>query len=198
MKIVPKHVIDIGGNIGQFPLTMAAILPDVSVDALEPNSDIYKILKKNVKPYKNVHVYNVGVGKATQEATMFYQPAHSCTGSLLAENAGDAETLKEIPITLVDDIPKLTKRSQYDLATIDVEGYEMDVLKSLKGLKTRYLFIEVSSQGRAKTYLHSRLFDTIREMFGAFDIVYSLGQSAGAAAFDVLLEFPETPSPTLG
>ncbi|HSX36465.1 MAG TPA: FkbM family methyltransferase [Patescibacteria group bacterium] len=190
MKITPKHVIDIGGNIGQFPITMAAIVPDAKVDALEPNGDIYKILKKNASAYNNVKTYNVGVGASKASAKMFYEPTRSGVGSLLQENAGDKARLKEIPITLVDDVPKLTKRDHYDLVTIDVEGYEMEVVKCLSGLKTRYLFMEVSTQGRSKTYRHATLFENIKKALGNFDIVYATGYSSTSApTFDILFEF---------
>lgn len=195
MDIVPKHVIDIGANIGQFPLTIASVVPGVEVDALEPNGDIYKILQKNVKDYKNVRTFNVGVGKASNAATMFYEPTRSGVGSLLAENAGNKDKLKEIPITLVDDIPTITKRRSYDLIAIDVEGYEMDVVQCLQGIQTRYLFMEVSARGRAKNYLHSALFDHVHTILGDFDIVYTSGHSsAEAPTFDVLFEFPQKPA----
>jgi FkbM family methyltransferase len=191
MDIIPKNVIDIGANIGQFPLTIAAVVPGAHVDALEPNGDIYEILQRNVKNYSNITTYNVGVGK-TKKAKMFYEPTRSGTGSLLADNAGSKESVKEIPIKLIDNIPALTKRSEYDLITIDVEGYEMDVVQCLKGMRTRYLFVEVSTQGRTKNYKHSAFFKAIRDALGDFDIVYTLGHSARLTpTFDMLLEFSD-------
>jgi len=189
MKTTPKRALDIGGNIGQFPLTLAAIVPDIKVDALEPNGDIFEILKRNAKDFKNVHIYNYGVGKTTKNAKMFYEPTRSGTGSLLVENAGDKDVIREIPIKLTDNIPKITKHTKYDLITIDVEGYEMDVTKCLGGVKTKYLFMEVSGQGRSKTYKHSALFDTIRKVLGNFDIVYIMEHSENNPTFDMLLEF---------
>jgi FkbM family methyltransferase len=190
MAIIPKTIMDIGGNIGQFPITIAAIIPEAQIDALEPNGDIYKILEKNVKPYPNISTYNVGVGKSDPKAKMYYEPTRSGIGSLIVENAGNPDNLKEIPITLIDDVPKTTKRASYDLITIDVEGYEMDVIKCLSNVKTKYLFMEVSTQSRSKTYLHSELFEHIRTNLGDFDIVYSLGHSSVLTpTFDILFEF---------
>lgn len=194
MSITPKYVLDIGGNIGQFPTTIASIIPSSKVDALEPNGDIFEILQKNIKPYNNIKAYNVGVGKtSSQNAKMFYEPTRSGTGSLLAENAGDKGSVKEIPISLIDDVASVTKRTKYDLITIDVEGFEMDVVKCLKNVSTRYLFIEVSTQGRTKTYSHSDLFKAIQASLGDFDIVYNLGYTSNSTpTFDMLLEFKQT------
>lgn len=189
MKELPKRALDVGGNIGQFPLTLASILPDVEVDAFEPNGDIFEILEKNAKPYSNVHIYNVGVGKPTKGAKMFYEPTRSGTGSLLAENAGEQANLKQIPIQLIDDAAKVTGHKQYDLITVDVEGYEMDVVTHLKGLECKYLFMEVSGQGRSKTFTHAALFENIRNTFGDFDVVYISGHSETQPTFDMLLEF---------
>lgn len=196
MKITPKRALDIGANIGQFPLTLAAIVPDVQVDALEPNGDIFEILKQNAQNFKRVKIYNYGVGKATKDAKMFYEPTRSGTGSLLAENAGDQGAVKEIPIQLTDNVPSVTKHDSYDLITIDVEGYEMNVVKCLGGVKTKYLFMEVSGQGRTKTYTHSTLFENIRKVLGDFDIVYIMEHSENNPTFDMLLEFHEQPKAT--
>lgn len=190
MSITPKYIMDIGANIGQLPLTLAAVLPNAHIDAFEPNVDIFEILQRNARDFKNVRPYNLGVGQPSKDAKMYYEPFRSATGSLLAENAGEKSNLKEVAIKLTDDIPVHTKRAIYDLIAIDVEGYEMDVIKNLKNVKTRYLFMEVSTQGRSKQYRHSELFDNIRQTFGEFDIVYSMGYSyKKAPTFDILLEF---------
>lgn len=195
MDSAPKYVMDIGANIGQLPLTIAAVVPNVHIDAFEPNGDIFKILEQNTKGLDNVHVYNVGVGKPSSSTKMYYEPSRSATGSLLAENAGSQDSVKQISVQLIDDVPRLTKRSTYDLIAIDVEGYEMDAVKHLKGVKTRYLFIEVSTQSRSKQYNHSELFKVIRDTFGEFDIVYTLGYSSKSTpTFDILLEFTGTGS----
>lgn len=192
MKSSPKRALDIGANIGQFPLTLASILPEIEVDALEPNGDIYETLKRNASNFKRVKIYNYGVGKPVKNAKMYYEPSRSGTGSLLAENAGDiGGAVKQIPIQLTDNIPSVTKHDKYDLITIDVEGYEMDVVKCLNNIKTKYLFMEVSGQGRSKTYDHSVLFDNIRKALGEFDIVYLMGYSSSNPTFDMLLEFHE-------
>ena len=189
MKKLPKYALDIGGNIGQFPLTLSAIVPDVKVDALEPNRDIFKILERNVAPYKNVRIHNAGVGKPSKTAKMFYEPSRSGVGSLMKENAGNTQNLKELPITLVDDVSKVFGRKDYDLITIDVEGYEKEVVANLKGVTCRYMFMEVSGQGRSKTYNHAGLFATIQKNFGDFDLVYCSGHSYTKATFDMLIEF---------
>ena len=191
MKITPKRALDIGGNIGQFPLTLAAVIPKIKVDALEPNGDIFKILQQNSKDFRNVRIYNFGVGKIKKGAKMFYEPTRSGTGSLLAENAGDTDVIQEISINLTDDIPKITKHANYDLVTIDVEGYEMEVVKCLNNITTKYLFMEVSGQGRSKNFNHSELFNGIRKSLGQFDIIYLMEHSEKQPTFDMLLEFTD-------
>lgn len=189
MDIKPKKVLDIGGNIGQFSLTLSTILNHrVKIDVFEPNPDIFSILNANLAGCSNIRSHNLGIGKGGT-SNMHYQPGRSSIGSLVKQNAGQKNRLKQVEIKLTDDIARHTKTKLYDLVKIDVEGYEHDLLKTMKPLKTKYLFIEVSGMGRHKEFDHSSLFGTIGEKFGAFNILNSSEANRHTDNFDMLLRF---------
>lgn len=184
-----KKVLDIGANIGQFAITLAHLSPESQIDSFEPHPETFKLLKNNSKDWKNIKPFNYGVGKAGKQKLHFL-PERSVNASLLPNNAKYRIPNKKsevITIDVIDNIEKITANSKYDLIKIDVEGYEYQALKYLHNLQTKYLYIEVTGQGRDKDYKHSDLFEIIEDRFGKFDILYVTRDSK--SKFETLLKF---------
>ena len=184
-----RRILDIGGNIGQFSLTLSHALRDKPViDVLEPNAEIFHLLRKNTAHKRNIRIHNYGVGKPNIKH-MYFTPGKSATGSLFKANTTIASSAKKTKIALINDISKLTGCAKYDLTKIDVEGYEYSLLESIKPFKTKLLFLEVSGQGRYKNFAHSSLFNLIEKKFGKYDIIHLSGSHAKADNFDAMLKF---------
>ncbi len=184
----PKSVLDLGGNIGQFSVTINHILKGkAKIDSFEPNEYAAEFLKNNTKNMSGIRVFNYGLGAKSSEEVMYFDPTRSGIGSLMKSNAGEGKLIKQ-RIKITNDVPLLTKRSHYDLVKIDVEGYEMNALKGLQGLTLDYLFIEISGQGRSKDYMHSTMFNYIRKQWGEFDIYYCGGFTKHSETFDLVLK----------
>lgn len=182
-----KHVLDIGGNIGQFSLTLDHFLEGAAnIDVLEPNSEIFELLKKNTRHKDNIRTFNLGLGKSGT-AHMYYTPGKSATGSIFKSNAGKASA-KKLKIKVADDVSEATGRKKYDLVKIDVEGYEYRLLEAIKPFTTQFMFIEVSLD-RYKDFCHSKLFRLIEEKFGKFDIVHLSHGNLSSNNFDIMLRF---------
>jgi FkbM family methyltransferase len=159
ISIKPKYILDIGGNIGQFAITTKYFLPNARIDIFEPNPEVYSILEKNTKEIKGLNIFNLAISKG-DNIEFYFEPNRSATGSFLFENASDNQSrLKKILVKCTSDIQKETGRSHYDLVKIDVEGFEYDVIKLMKNMSFKYLFIEFSGVARTKKYSHSQLLD---------------------------------------
>lgn len=184
------RVLDIGGNIGQFSLTFSNLCPDVKIDSFEPNRYCYEIFKLNAKVNKNIRIYNYGIGPRGNR-TLHYSPTQSSIGSLLEDNSKTEITknLQKTTIKTIDTVPTVTKRKTYDLIKIDVEGYEYNVIKNLKGVKTRYLFIEMSGYGRTKDATSSKVLSAIQSTFGAYEIMNISEANVKSVNFDILVKF---------
>lgn len=192
MSVPPKTVLDIGGNIGQFSRTLLHFADSIEVvDIFEPNPVIFPLLERNLNPYSGrAKPYNVGLStKKSAKGVIYYQPGKSATGSLLQENAGQIGELQKETISTVNHPADLTKRTEYDLVKIDVEGYEIEVIKTLENLKVSYLFIEVSSRTRKRNYVESDLFEAITNTLGSFELVYSNGFDGKSVAYELLIKF---------
>jgi len=183
-----KSVLDIGGNLGQFSITLANMNEVDRIDIIEPNPHIFGILKSNCSSYENIKCHNVAVGKPGNQK-FYYEENKSATGSFVKNNAYfDAKSLKQVTVKVTDKIHSLTGRSKYDLIKIDVEGYEYQVIKHLKGISTKFLFLEISSN-REKDYVTSELYGLLLERFGSFEVIFQSHTGKGVNSFDILLKF---------
>ena len=191
MHDLPESILDIGGNIGQFSTTLSYFAKPRVLDIFEPNPNVINMLQANISHLgSNAQVYNFALSPShAQAGKMFYQPGRSAVGSILEDNAGDKEGVEQVAIKLCHDPSALTKRKSYDLIKVDVEGFEIEVIKSLKGINTRYLFIEISSRCRKRNYNEALLFEQIRKTLGDYELAYSTGFDGSDVAYEILLHF---------
>ncbi len=187
----PLTVLDIGGNIGQFAITLHNLIPKARIDSFEPNPISYKILSQNTDGLDAIRIYNMGVGPQKKQ-TLYYTAGKSATGSMLEKNsitAGETSKPIGVDIKMTDNIYRITKRNTYDLIKIDVEGYEFNVITALKGIKTKYLFIEMSGNSRQKDASSSKVLSEIADKFGDYEIISISSADKDSQNFDLLLKF---------
>ena len=184
----PSTVLDIGANVGQFARTVAHLVPGAEIDCFEPNAEIAAVLRRNVPT--RVRTFPYAVGAAPARATLYWEPGRSAIGSLLADNAGDLARLRQAPVVVIDDVPRLTGRDTYDLVKIDVEGYECSALAGLRGVHARYLFVEVSGAARRHEFSDGEFHRRLGEIMGDFTVLYSSGCDESSQTWDLLVRAP--------
>jgi len=69
-ELKPKVIFDIGGNIGITSIYLASLFPEALIYTFEPLKENFEILKKNTIQFKNVEVFNFGLG-AKMEVSNF-------------------------------------------------------------------------------------------------------------------------------
>jgi FkbM family methyltransferase len=130
-----QTVIDIGANEGQFITKTLPVFPNATIHCFEPLQDVYGKLKKNFEKTPNVITHNFGLGEANEEKEIFnneYSPSSSMLEmmSFHKENFDFAVKVepKRIAIRRLDDFFPADIAKPL-LVKIDVQGYEMFVLK---------------------------------------------------------------------
>lgn len=154
IKFKTSRVLDIGANIGQFSYTLKKFYPRTEIYLFEPNKWVYNLLKRNMIRVRGVKTYNLGVGIGNKRA-FYFSPFASPEGSFYKDNLSQNSERKNIKKAYVDvvelkrgNLNKLKLPMMYDLIKIDVEGAEIEVLKSIKDLRARFLLIEISLKRR--------------------------------------------------
>lgn len=131
-------VLDVGANIGIYSLVAARIVDSTgSVTALEPTKDNLSMLRTNLKANNATRVAVVSkAAGAKKEELAIYKQANSMGTHSISRKGGDIEMIDVVTIDSLRLKPTVMK--------IDVEGYEVLVLKGAKNsLKSvEYLLIE--------------------------------------------------------
>jgi FkbM family methyltransferase len=136
-------IFDVGGNFGQTALQFFYSFPSAHIYTFEPVLSNFKILKKNLCGKKRISAYNLALGErsGTVKIGLTKQPGRCSI--LLAEKCG--KTAK-VNIDTMDNFTAEKNIDDVGLLKIDVEGYDLQVLKGsqelLKRGAVRYIYVE--------------------------------------------------------
>lgn len=148
--VAPTNVcFDIGANIGVYSNVLAMLTGDATnIHSFEPVRHVRNKLLANAKLNGNaaIHVNDVALGDAESRMTMFQiKPEHVRGGvSSLVQN----DTYKqlgsqyfdevEVSVTTIDKYVQHKNLQSVDFLKIDVEGFEMNVLRGGRETIARY------------------------------------------------------------
>ncbi|MCB0792623.1 MAG: FkbM family methyltransferase [Flavobacteriales bacterium] len=154
--IGPDHVVvDIGGNIGVRAMAFARRVPRGRVITLEPDPENFAkaVRHFSLNGLENITALRVGVGP--EEAThRLYRVVSSNSGMNRIITQGPGSELERFPfrevrVRRLDEILQEAGIGHVDVIKIDVEGFEMEVLKGCMDVLERdhpLLFVEVDDE----------------------------------------------------
>ena len=131
-------ILDIGACEGMFSIMMAKLYPFSRVIALEPVSQTFYSLIRNIglNGTVNIEPYNVGVGKVSGKIIMSACKDNMAGGSSAVMTFNPAEhTQIEVDVLSLDDVFIKYNLAKVKLLKIDIEGLEYDVLYASKLLE---------------------------------------------------------------
>ena len=144
-KLDIERIIDIGAHKGEFLETMLKLESVKSFYAFEPQKDIFEILKKKFSENKKVILYNYAMDKEITNKSLQINKL-SMTSTLakindkslylkfknfLTNSRSNFVNEYEVQTNTIDEIFK-DLNLEKTLLKIDVEGFEMNVLKGSK------------------------------------------------------------------
>lgn len=149
VKVENPILFDIGANVGQTVKDFKEVFKHSTIHTFEPSPDTFEILKNNTSNFKNIYLWNCGVG-ASIGNLLFNEYNHSNTSSFLNIHNVDDKKLKRktlVTITTVDKFCADNGIHKIDVLKIDTEGFELEVFKgaekSFADCKIGLLFFEV-------------------------------------------------------
>lgn len=128
-------VVDVGANRGQFTLAAACIVgPSGRIISFEPNPAQAEVLRRDLERngIDNVALHEIGLGD--EDATLSLCVPHVNSGNAsFGGFASEGETIENRRVRVGDEVLEGAKP---DLIKIDVEGFELRVLRGLRTLIT--------------------------------------------------------------
>lgn len=142
----PKHgqfVVDAGAHIGTY--TLRAAIRGARVVAFEPNPETYRILIANISLNRlgTVSAHNIALGSARGSARLRLPPVYLGRASISREIEGGSAV--EVLVSPLDDELSATEKTRIDWLKVDVEGYEVELLRGAPRVlgRTRRIILEV-------------------------------------------------------
>ena len=140
-------VVEAGANIGYYALMESRLIGKKGVVyAVEPSPKNFENLNRNIKLNKitNMKTYQLAIGDKTGKAKMNISPYSNLSSLVKQKNRRVTETI-EVKVTTLDSF--LKGKRHPDFVRMDVEGYEYNILKGMKGIlkskKPIKIFIEL-------------------------------------------------------
>jgi len=140
-----KVVVDVGANVGNHTIFFSKVCKSKQVYSFEPQSNIFKILKKNVElnhMESVVELHNIGIGKEYSFGNIIVTDENNYGMSRINKNEHGT-----IEINSLDNILG-SKVNSVDMIKIDVEGMEIEVLEGAKNILKKFkpiIYIEAGT-----------------------------------------------------
>jgi FkbM family methyltransferase len=151
----PGTIYDIGANIGTWTCLAKSLFPAARVEAFEPLAMHFDGFRRWTAPWPgDIHLHGCALGQTEGSATMHVMD-FSDASSLLPATAGCLSEFKikpaaeqTVPVIPLDVLVSREKIPRPDLLKLDVQGYELEVLRGAETClrHARAVLCEVSFQ----------------------------------------------------
>ncbi len=131
-------IFDVGANTGQYAeVVINTLKKDFHLYSFEPQQEAFNQLK-NISDASFFSPHQVAVGSAQGEVEIFYNREGSVFASMFPASYQNydisLDKSQKVPMITLDNFCKKHNISQIDFLKIDVEGYEIEVLKGCQQL----------------------------------------------------------------
>jgi FkbM family methyltransferase len=125
----PKTIVDVGANLGLWAEEAHLHFPTAKIHCFEPGPDTYRRLEKRFHGNPQVLCVNSAVGDVPGQLT--FQIAEECDRSRIVsqDEAALLDNLTNVPTTTLDHYATDAPLDKIHLLKIDVEGYDLHVLR---------------------------------------------------------------------
>lgn len=168
---------DVGAHVGETALALALEFPGAAIHAFEPVGAIFSRLQRNCRKYSNVICHHAALGAKTETRTIALRSNEvGCTMNQMNRLAGEntpAEFQEPVMILRLDDVCHQFSVGQIAFLKIDVEGFELEVLRGamemLKSGKIQNIIAEVTFNKYSEQHVQ---FDDVRVMLEPFGFIF--------------------------
>jgi FkbM family methyltransferase len=160
----------------------------------EPNTSLFERLQVNIKDYINQAAFNVGIHDSLKEGILHISSNNGLSSSLLelglhGKHRPDITYIKDqvIPLIRMDTFVKQEKIiiEEFNFLNIDVQGTELNVLKSFGKLLNDFDYIEIEVN-KSESYIGCALLpevDAYLKQFGFIRLAQQIFKEGWGDAF---------------
>lgn len=163
----PKHIIDVGANLGNWSRDAHQIFHESAFTLIEPQIEMRPYLDKVCAEIKNAHWILAGAGELEGELALTIGSRHDSSSFAVSEEAAFRENRERriVPVVTLDAVCSKSPYQFPDMVKIDAEGLDLAVMRGARKLigVTELFFLEVPllevplhSVGQQQTF-HSML-----------------------------------------
>lgn len=186
-----RTIFDVGGNFGQSALRFSRAFPQARILTFEPVPDSFRKLQRNIAGRGGIEAFNHGFGDMPGSFEIQIQP--NAGGNTLIGSKSPLGSVK-IRLETIDAFAAEKRIESIDLLKIDVEGYELQVLRGAAGMLARGAVRHVYAEcvfAPDPVFSHTDFFELHRMLTGlGFCFVASYAESfrlAGGCAMGNVL-----------
>jgi FkbM family methyltransferase len=135
-------IVDVGANFGVFSLRSSKVVGKTGqIISIEPEPVNFEVLKFHIKlnKIKNISVYNMALGNKNKSVDLYIGSSHLTHSIKISSNGGKKVTVR---MATFDCVMKKENIQSVDLAKIDVEGAEIEVLEGIKDINVKKIVME--------------------------------------------------------
>jgi FkbM family methyltransferase len=128
----PEIIFDLGSNVGLSVIYFRLKYPNAKIYAFEPDPETFKKLRKNIKQFNNIFIFNLAISDKNGKEKFYIYPNQSMSSSLLQRLPN--QPFVEVETKTLDSILDELSINKVDLLKFDIEGAEYGVFKKFKNL----------------------------------------------------------------
>jgi FkbM family methyltransferase len=156
---------DVGANRGQTLGHLLKYAPDAQIYSFEPTESAFATLSSTFGNRRNVHLQKMALGSKSETMTLQVR-GDSELNTLVADGADPGGTTQTTEVSTVDEVVAKNGITHLDLLKIDVQGWEMEVMRGASRLiadhNLVFVFAEMTFRSDEKemqqfTELHDHL-----------------------------------------